>query len=345
MVNTLPQWKALKSQLMILPSFAADTETTGLAWVNNKIIGLSFSWGAENSYYVPVRHETDDKQLKIEDILDDLIEIFGRYDLITIWHNGKFDFHFLLNEGIHVKGVIHDTLILHKLLKEEGSAELKDLACLEIDENADMWEVAIDNIRTKLGKVKIPAPLPGKPDRMVMRKKKNVHYGLVDVDNMTPYAASDTHYAWLLWKKKFVAVAEDPHLRQLYLMECQLLRDLLDTEHRGVLIDRKYLGTVGPKLEKEAEQHEQKVRDYFQDPDLNVNSPKELIKVLNEQGITWRKKTKSKQPSLDAEVLENLAKKGQPSRAEITDAAMSQRAECVMLNKGPHIVAAIDLSP
>ena len=41
------------------------------------------------------------------------------------------------------------------------------------------------------------------------------------------------------------------------------------------------------------------------------------------------------------QVLENLAKNGQPSRAEITDAAMGERAECVMLNKGPHIVDAI----
>ena len=32
------------------------------------------------------------------------------------------------------------------------------------------------------------------------------------------------------------------------------------------------------------------------------------------------------------QVLENLAKKGVPTRAEITDAAMAQRAECVMLN-------------
>jgi pyruvate kinase len=41
------------------------------------------------------------------------------------------------------------------------------------------------------------------------------------------------------------------------------------------------------------------------------------------------------------QVLENLARTGQASRAEITDAAMGERAECVMLNKGPHIVAAI----
>ena len=40
------------------------------------------------------------------------------------------------------------------------------------------------------------------------------------------------------------------------------------------------------------------------------------------------------------QVLEGLAKTGAPSRAEVTDAAMSSRAECVMLNKGPYIVEA-----
>jgi pyruvate kinase len=43
------------------------------------------------------------------------------------------------------------------------------------------------------------------------------------------------------------------------------------------------------------------------------------------------------------QVLETLAKKGRPSRAEITDAAMSQRAECVMLNKGPHIIDTVTM--
>ena len=43
------------------------------------------------------------------------------------------------------------------------------------------------------------------------------------------------------------------------------------------------------------------------------------------------------------QVLDNLAKLGQPSRAEITDAAMGQRAECVMLNKGPHVLEAVDV--
>jgi pyruvate kinase len=37
------------------------------------------------------------------------------------------------------------------------------------------------------------------------------------------------------------------------------------------------------------------------------------------------------------QVLESLAKGGMPTRAEVTDAAMGSRAECVMLNKGPFI--------
>ncbi|MGZ3489199.1 MAG: pyruvate kinase [Isosphaeraceae bacterium] len=43
------------------------------------------------------------------------------------------------------------------------------------------------------------------------------------------------------------------------------------------------------------------------------------------------------------QVLERLVQKGVPSRAEVTDAAMSERAECVMLNKGPHVLDAVTL--
>jgi pyruvate kinase len=43
------------------------------------------------------------------------------------------------------------------------------------------------------------------------------------------------------------------------------------------------------------------------------------------------------------QVLETLVKRGIPSRAEITDAAMAERAECVMLNKGPFIAEAVTI--
>jgi pyruvate kinase len=42
------------------------------------------------------------------------------------------------------------------------------------------------------------------------------------------------------------------------------------------------------------------------------------------------------------QVLESLAKGGMPSRAEVSDAAMGSRAECVMLNKGPYILETLE---
>jgi len=41
------------------------------------------------------------------------------------------------------------------------------------------------------------------------------------------------------------------------------------------------------------------------------------------------------------QVLETLAKNGRPTRAEVTDAAMAERAEGVMLNKGPFVAKAV----
>ncbi|MDJ0843798.1 pyruvate kinase [Crocosphaera sp.] len=43
------------------------------------------------------------------------------------------------------------------------------------------------------------------------------------------------------------------------------------------------------------------------------------------------------------QVLENLVKNSIPSRAEMTDAAMAERAECVMLNKGAYIGEAVTI--
>jgi pyruvate kinase len=41
--------------------------------------------------------------------------------------------------------------------------------------------------------------------------------------------------------------------------------------------------------------------------------------------------------------LENLVKRDLPSRAEITDAAIAERSDCLMLNKGPYLLHALSL--
>ena len=63
-----------------------------------------------------------------------------------------------------------------------------------------------------------------------------------------------------------------------------------------------------------------------------------FIRIANSQDVSFSYSTR-----LSTQVLESLAKAGRPSRAEITDAAMGERAECVMLNKGPHVRDAVRL--
>ena len=40
-------------------------------------------------------------------------------------------------------------------------------------------------------------------------------------------------------------------------------------------------------------------------------------------------------------MLDRLVRKGTPSRAEISDVVLAQRAECVMLNKGEYLLDAL----
>jgi pyruvate kinase len=74
--------------------------------------------------------------------------------------------------------------------------------------------------------------------------------------------------------------------------------------------------------------------------DLAVECGFERLAELQEE-ILWLCEAAHLPVIWATQVLEHLAKEGRPSRAEITDAAMGVRAECVMLNKGPHILEAV----
>jgi pyruvate kinase len=74
--------------------------------------------------------------------------------------------------------------------------------------------------------------------------------------------------------------------------------------------------------------------------DLGVEIGFERLAEVQEE-ILWLTEAAQAPVIWATQVLESLAKDGLPSRAEVTDAAMSTRAECVMLNKGPHIGQAI----
>jgi len=75
--------------------------------------------------------------------------------------------------------------------------------------------------------------------------------------------------------------------------------------------------------------------------DLAVELGVERISEVQEQ-ILWVCEAAHVPVIWATQILENLAQTGLATRAEITDASMSVRAECVMLNKGPYIMETIN---
>ena len=74
--------------------------------------------------------------------------------------------------------------------------------------------------------------------------------------------------------------------------------------------------------------------------DLAVEVGFERLSELQEE-ILWLCEAAHVPVVWATQVLEGLAKAGAPTRAEVSDAVMSSRAECVMLNKGPRIVETV----
>jgi pyruvate kinase len=88
--------------------------------------------------------------------------------------------------------------------------------------------------------------------------------------------------------------------------------------------------------------HDRRVGVMIARGDLAVECGYERLAELQEE-ILWLCEAAHVPVIWATQVLDQLARTGRPTRAEITDAAMAGRAECVMLNKGPYITDAVAL--
>lgn len=127
----------------------------------------------------------------------------------------------------------------------------------------------------------------------------------------------------------------------------QLLDELdrLDAEHLGVVLKIETLQGFEhlPQLLLTVMRHP-RAGVMIARGDLAVECGYDRLAELQEE-ILWLCESAHLPTIWATQVLEQLAKSGKPSRAEISDAALGVRAECVMLNKGPYIddaVAALD---
>ncbi len=120
----------------------------------------------------------------------------------------------------------------------------------------------------------------------------------------------------------------------------RLLHDL-GAQHVGIVlkIETRTAFECLPRLLLAAMRHE-KVAVMVARGDLGVEVGFERLSEVQEETL-WLCEAAHVPVIWATQVLESLAKAGAPTRAEVSDAAMGGRAECVMLNKGPYIREAL----
>jgi pyruvate kinase len=137
------------------------------------------------------------------------------------------------------------------------------------------------------------------------------------------------------------------------LVEMSFVREPSDVEHLLAKLERLADNSLGIIVKIETQQafghlpqllltamRRPRVGVMIARGDLAAECGYERLAELQEE-ILWLSEAAHLPVIWATQVLEQLAKTGNPSRAEISDAAMSEQAECAMLNKGPYITDAV----
>ena len=108
---------------------AIDTETTGvmkksaLDCYHGWLLGISIAFKTDEGYYIPITHTQNHKlrkgQLNLKTIVDVLEPILSSGGLYVA-HNGKFDYKFLWQAGIHLYPRFWDILLALKIINGDS---------------------------------------------------------------------------------------------------------------------------------------------------------------------------------------------------------------------------------
>lgn len=292
LIDTRKKFTAFMEHLWTHKVAACDTETTGLEFFRNDLLGFSFSTPDNRNVYIPILHFTGEKTLNPEYVLPELRKWFAQEDITTIWHNAKFDLLFLRAVGIEVCGTLHDTMLLHFMLDENGSHKLESLAIRHLPEASGWKDVIPEQLKLTARAKKV--------------KMADLNYGHIPLTVLGEYAALDSKFTYLLYARFIDQISRNDEFLDLYSLEMDLLRVLFDKEYRGVVIDEPYLRELSGTLRTRIDDIED---EFYQAAGrmVNMNSPKQLIELFEDHDIPVLKRTASGAPCLDRGTLLRLA--------------------------------------
>ncbi|MFN0150737.1 MAG: DNA polymerase I [bacterium] len=277
-----PALEAVVAQLRSAGAFAIDTETTGEDPMSCELVGISLACREGEAWYIPVAHRGGDN-LDLDSVRAVLAPLLVDPLFLKVGQNIKYDAIVLENHGVPLRGPFFDTMIASFLVNPEKRQHGLDRIALEL-----------------LGHRMIPiSDLIGKGSGAASMSD-------VGIEDAAEYACEDADITLRLRNLLAPQLAEKELTHLFETIETPLIGVLMRMERSGVMIDVPRLRSMSALFEKEADALVREIHALAGHA-FNVNSTRELGKVLFEElKLPARRKMKTGY-STDQSVLENLA--------------------------------------
>lgn len=282
LIDTPELRQELIGYLKLQKEFCFDTETSSLSAIEAGLVGIAFSYRANEAYYVPF---PDDKD-KAKAIAQEFKEVFEDEKICKIAQNLKYDLMVMAKYGVEVKGQIFDTMLAHYLLEPDQRHGMDRLA-----------EVYLNYIPVSI-------------ETLIGKKGKN-QKSMRDVSpaDICEYASEDADITFQLKQVFEPLLSKESKLSDLfYNVEMPLVRVLAEIERNGVRVDTDELQAFSKVLADDIVRLEKEIYEEAGE-EFNVASPKQLGEILfgKLKLVEKPKKTKSGQYATGEEILVRLA--------------------------------------
>ena len=281
LVESAAQLREVVAEVGRYEEFCFDTETTGFDIFNDRIVGLSLAVEPFKAWYVPFKEENTPEYAEI------VRPLFEDERIAKIGQNIKFDLMVLRRLGIEIRGRKYDTMILHYLLDPESRHNMNALSERYLNYK------------------------PIEIETLIGKGSKQLTMDLVNVERVKEYAAEDADVTLRL-KQVLYPQVEKIGLQHLYFeVEEPMIAVLADIEMAGVRIDSEALAVYAVELNRKLAELEAAIRTEAGEPNLNINSARQLGEVLfGKMRIAEKPKmTKTKQFCTDEDYLQLFARK------------------------------------
>jgi len=288
--ETILDEKALAAWMKRLETaelFAFDTETTSLDYMQAQVVGVSFAVKTGEAAYLPLAHDYADapQQLDRDETLKRLKPLLESAKHKKLGHHLKYDRNVLLNHGIELNGIEHDTMLESYVLNSTASRhDMDSLAQKYLDYRTTHYE------------------------EVAGKGAKQIPFSQVRIEDATPYAAEDADITLRLhehfWPQLSAAEGQCRVYREI---EMPLVPVLSRMERTGVKVDAERLFAQSHELAERMGQIEREAHQVAGGA-FNLGSPKQIQEILYErQKLPVLRKTPKGQPSTAEDVLEQLA--------------------------------------